>query len=311
MESAVKLQKSKTFGLVAPQNADDEYCASKSPKNNLGLDFHQSSMIGLMKLLSIGFHLPCLTSNWYPEFVGLQRLYDLDREWNHLFDPRKTFKKITSSCEKHSNPCGDILHFLAAPNQTNWKKQDPRGEMVSWGFWSFSRIFRYPFVFFCGTPRDDNADLDKAAKGVAGPLCCYNIPLGAFGISINLHSVVKSFKTWHGAQKFQTKSQKRLALGIMYSLKYESTWISLKTVYIERFPIWAMFSGDVIWPHYNLAGWMLANPRNPMAPRISGPHSFLRVDFTKTKWGWGDNTNDTHAHLYILYKIAPKKVSLI
>lgn len=63
MESSIKLKKSKTFGSKTPQNAVEESCASKSPKNNLGLDFHQSSMIGLMKLLSIGFHLPCLTSN--------------------------------------------------------------------------------------------------------------------------------------------------------------------------------------------------------------------------------------------------------
>lgn len=178
MESAVKLQKSKTFGLVTPQNADDEYCASKSPKNNLGLDFHQSSMIGLMKLLSIGFHLPCLTSNWYPEFVGLQRLYDLDREWNHLFDPRKTFKKITSSCEKHSNPCGDILHFLAAPNQTNWKKQDPRGEMVSWGFWSFSRIFRYPFVFFLRYSPWWQCRLGQSCEGCGWPTLLLQHPIG-------------------------------------------------------------------------------------------------------------------------------------
>lgn len=70
--------------------------------------------------------------------------------------------------------------------EVKWFLEDFEVSPVSSGI----RLF-----FFCGTPRDDNADLDKAAKGVAGPLCCYNIPLGAFGISINLHSVVKSFKT--------------------------------------------------------------------------------------------------------------------
>ena len=41
----------------------------KIPKNNFVLDFHQSSMMGLMKLLSIGFHTFFFGSYWYPGCV--------------------------------------------------------------------------------------------------------------------------------------------------------------------------------------------------------------------------------------------------
>ena len=43
--------------------------ADKNPKNNFVLDFHQSSMMGLMKLLSIGFHTFFFGSYWYPGCV--------------------------------------------------------------------------------------------------------------------------------------------------------------------------------------------------------------------------------------------------